>query len=255
MTENYVKIGSDEIENLSIPEHVAFIMDGNGRWAQQRGLERIEGHSRGAQIVESMIRYCSDLGIRYVTLYTFSSENWKRPRKEVDFLFRTFAYYLQSKADEMIENGVRIRLCGSEKNLPEDILKITKDFEERSKDCKKIQMIFALNYGGHEEIWDGVLKFSKMILEDPEKLKKYEASSPEEFYKFLYLTDVPPVDLVIRTSGEQRISNFLLWQIAYSELYFTSVLWPDFNRDSLLEAVRSYSKRQRRFGGVDHYGR
>jgi len=221
--------------------HLAVIMDGNGRWAEKKGLPRIEGHRRGAQKAEEIIEWCAELGVKYVTLYTFSTENWKRPKDEVDFLFSLLVEMLNKKFSRMMEQGVRIRFCGLVERLPEQILTVCKKFEQKTKDNQKIQAILALNYGGRREIVDainkaiqnGVREFDEIILRE-----------------YLYLPDVPDPDLVIRTSGELRISNFLLWQIAYSELYFTEVLWPDFSKEDLLKAVKDFEKRHRRFGGL-----
>lgn len=221
--------------------HLAVIMDGNGRWAEKKGLPRIEGHRRGAQKAEEIIEWCAELGVKYVTLYTFSTENWKRPKDEVDFLFSLLVEMLNKKFSRMMEQRVRIRFCGLVERLPEQILTVCKEFEQKTKDNQKIQAILALNYGGRREIVDainkaiqnGVREFDEIILRE-----------------YLYLPDVPDPDLVIRTSGELRISNFLLWQIAYSELYFTEVLWPDFSKEDLLKAVKDFEKRHRRFGGL-----
>lgn len=221
--------------------HLAIIMDGNGRWAQKRGLPRVQGHRKGAQKAEKIIEWCAELGIKYVTLYTFSTENWKRPQEEVNYLFSLLVEMLNKKFTRMMEQGVRIRFCGLVEQLPEQIANVCRDFENKTKDNQKIQAILALNYGGRREIIDavnravqnGVKQFDENVLRS-----------------YLYLPDVPDPDLVIRTSGEVRISNFLLWQIAYSELYFTDVLWPDFSKEDLLKAVRNFENRHRRFGGL-----
>ncbi len=221
--------------------HLAVIMDGNGRWAQKRGLPRVQGHRKGAQKAEKIIEWCAELGIKYVTLYTFSTENWKRPQEEVNYLFSLLVEMLNKKFTRMMEQGVRIRFCGLVEQLPEQIVNVCRDFENKTKDNQKIQAILALNYGGRREIIDavnravqnGVKQFDENVLRS-----------------YLYLPDVPDPDLVIRTSGEVRISNFLLWQIAYSELYFTDVLWPDFSKEDLLKAVRNFENRHRRFGGL-----
>lgn len=216
-------------------------MDGNGRWAQKRALPRVEGHRRGAQKAEKVVEWCAELGIKYVTFYTFSTENWKRPKEEVSYLFSLLVEMLNKKFTRMMEQGVRIRFCGLIEQLPKQILDVCKDFEEKTKDNQKIQAILALNYGGRREIIDAINKAIQNGVDhfDEDKLRD-----------FLYLPDVPDPDFVIRTSGEQRISNFLLWQIAYSELYFTKVLWPDFSKEDLLKAIKDFENRHRRFGGL-----
>ena len=221
--------------------HVAIIMDGNGRWARKRGLPRIEGHRRGAQKVEKVVEWASDLGVDYLTLYAFSTENWKRPVEEVNFLFKLFVDFMKSKVEKMKREGVRIRIMGSRERLPEEVLRVWDWIEDETKEGKKITTVIALNYGGRKEIVDAV----KKILESGEK-----DVDEETFRRYLYLPDVPDPDLVIRTSGELRISNFLLWQIAYSELYFTEKYWPDFEKEDLIEAIEDFKRRDRRFGGL-----
>ncbi len=216
-------------------------MDGNGRWAQKRGLPRIEGHRRGAHKAEKIIEWCAEIGIKYVTLYTFSTENWKRPEKEVEYLFSLLVEMLNKKFTRMMEQGVRIRFCGLIDQLPKQVLEVCRDFEAKTKDNQRIQAILALNYGGRREIIDAINRAIQDGISqfDEDKLRKY-----------LYLPDVPDPDFVIRTSGEERISNFLLWQIAYSELYFTKVLWPDFSKEDFLRAIKDFENRHRRFGGL-----
>ncbi len=221
--------------------HVAIIMDGNGRWAKERGLPRIEGHRRGALKVEKVVEWASNLGVDYLTLYAFSTENWKRPVEEVSFLFKLFVDFMKSKVEKMKKEGVRIRIMGSRERLPEEVLRVWDWIEDETKEGKKITTVIALNYGGRREIVDAV----KKILESGEK-----NVDEETFRRYLYLPDVPDPDLVIRTSGELRISNFLLWQIAYSELYFTEKYWPDFEKEDLIEAIEDFKGRNRRFGGL-----
>lgn len=221
--------------------HVAIIMDGNGRWAKERGLPRIEGHRRGALKVEKVVEWASNLGVDYLTLYAFSTENWKRPVEEVSFLFKLFVDFMKSKVEKMKKEGVRIRIMGSRERLPEEVLRVWDWIEDETKEGKKITTVIALNYGGRREIVDAV----KKILESGEK-----NVDEETFRRYLYLPDVPDPDLVIRTSGELRISNFLLWQIAYSELYFTEKYWPDFEKEDLIKAIEDFKGRNRRFGGL-----
>ncbi len=221
--------------------HVAIIMDGNGRWARSRGLPRIEGHKRGARKVEEVVEWASDLGVNFLTLYAFSTENWKRPPEEISFLFRLFVDFMRSKVEKMKKEGVRIRIMGRRSSLPDSVLETWDWIEEQTKDCGRIDVIIALNYGGRAEIIDAVNSIIGLGLHEVDE---------ESFRNHLYLPDVPDPDLVIRTSGEMRISNFLLWQIAYSELYFIDKYWPDFSKSDLVEALEDFSKRERRFGGL-----
>jgi undecaprenyl diphosphate synthase len=216
-------------------------MDGNGRWAQRRGLPRIEGHRRGALKAEKVVEWAVELSIKYVTFYTFSTENWKRPREEIEYLFSLLVKLLRQKLKKMIEEGVRIRFAGVIEELPKEVANFCRECEEKTRHNDKIHAILALNYGGRREIVDA---FNRAIENGVMRLDE------TQFRNWLYLPDVPDPDLVIRTSGEMRISNFLLWQIAYSELYFTRVLWPDFTKQDFLRAIEDYERRQRRFGGL-----
>ncbi|BBE30649.1 isoprenyl transferase [Tepiditoga spiralis] len=227
--------------NLKIPSHIGIIMDGNGRWAKMQNKKRIFGHEKGAEVAEKIIQYSTDIGVRYLTLYSFSTENWKRPKDEVNFLFKLFIKYLETRLRKIISKGVKMRFSGNLSELPQDVQKSCKKIQEISKDNKKLDLIMALNYGGRQEIINAAnnaIKNGKSeITEDDISLN-------------LYLPDVPDPDLIIRTSGEIRLSNFLLWQSAYSELYFTKKLWPDFTENDYLEAIKEYTKRDRRFGGI-----
>ncbi|WGS66115.1 di-trans,poly-cis-decaprenylcistransferase [Marinitoga aeolica] len=216
-------------------------MDGNGRWAKQRGLKRTMGHERGAKVAEDVIQWASDLGIRYLTLYSFSTENWKRPKEEVSFLFSLMVRYLESRLNKIIRENVRVRFTGRIEELPQEVFDVCKRIEEKSKNNSKIDVILAVNYGGRREIVDAV---NKIISKGIKEIDIKDISNN------LYLPDVPDPELIIRTSGEIRISNFLLWQIAYSELYFTDTLWPDFTKDDLIKAIENYSNRERRFGSI-----
>ncbi|WP_280998698.1 isoprenyl transferase [Marinitoga aeolica] len=226
---------------MKIPKHVGIIMDGNGRWAKQRGLKRTMGHERGAKVAEDVIQWASDLGIRYLTLYSFSTENWKRPKEEVSFLFSLMVRYLESRLNKIIRENVRVRFTGRIEELPQEVFDVCKRIEEKSKNNSKIDVILAVNYGGRREIVDAV---NKIISKGIKEIDIKDISNN------LYLPDVPDPELIIRTSGEIRISNFLLWQIAYSELYFTDTLWPDFTKDDLIKAIENYSNRERRFGSI-----
>ena len=221
--------------------HVAIIMDGNGRWARERGLPRIEGHRRGALKVESVTEWSADLGVRYLTLYAFSTENWKRPWEEVSFLFNLFVDFMKKKIRKMKREGVRVRIIGRKEKLPDEVVKIWEWAEEETKGNDKIDLIIALNYGGRAEILDAV---NELLSENITKVDE------DMFRSHLYAPDIPDPDIVIRTSGEMRISNFLLWQIAYSELFFIDKYWPDFEREDLEKVIEEFRRRHRRFGGI-----
>ncbi len=223
------------------PIHVAIIMDGNGRWAQKRGLPRIEGHRRGAVKAEKVVGWAAQENIKYLTLYTFSTENWKRPKEEVSFLFSLLVDMLRKKLKRIMEQGVRLRFSGRLHELPKEIYEVCADFEETTKTNSTIQVILALNYGGRAELVDA---FNKAIKSGVKELDETTLRN------FLYLPDVPDPDLVIRTAGEERLSNFLIWQTAYSELYFTKTLWPDFSREDFKKALEDFKKRDRKFGGL-----
>jgi undecaprenyl diphosphate synthase len=228
-------------DKLKIPIHIGIIMDGNGRWAKLRGLKRTKGHEEGAKVAENVIEWASDMGIRYLTLYSFSTENWKRPKEEVNFLFSLMVRYLESRLNKIIRENVRVRFTGKIDELPENVYNVCKRIEEKSKNNTKIDVILAVNYGGRREIVDAV---NKLISQNVNKI------TIEDISNNLYLPDVPDPELIIRTSGEIRLSNFLLWQSAYSELYFTKTLWPDFNKEELEKAIIDYTKRDRRFGSI-----
>ena len=228
----------------SIPKHIAIIMDGNGRWAKEKGKLRVEGHKKGAENIEKIIDYSIKLGVKYLTVYAFSTENWKRPEVEVKALMKLFAKYLEDKKEELKKQGVKLLVTGTEENIPNKLLKKIRDTEEYLSDCNQITFNIAFNYGGRKEIVDGI---NKIIKENRENKEINE----EEFKKYLYRPEIPDPELVIRTSGEFRVSNFLLWEIAYSEFYVTNVYWPDFDEREYDLAIASYNKRDRRFGGVN----
>jgi undecaprenyl diphosphate synthase len=230
----------------TIPKHVAIIMDGNGRWAKKRFLPRIMGHQSGVQAVERAIRFGKNRGIEILSFYAFSTENWRRPMEEVSGLMGLFRYFTVSKLKDMKAEGVRIRFVGRLRDLPEDVYDILRRAEEETRECQAIQTFFCLNYGGRQEILDAL---AALLREDPSK--RPEELTEADFSRYLYVPDLPDPDLLIRTSGECRISNFWLWQSAYSELYFTDVLWPDFTDQDFEKALESYGKRERRYGGTD----
>ncbi len=234
-------------EDLTVPRHIAIIMDGNGRWAKERGLPRTEGHRRGADSVQEIVESCGQLGVKYLTLFAFSTENWKRPKAEVDSLMKMLERFLKQKTSEMMKQNVRLQAIGRLHDLPESCQnQLHKSIETTSQNTG-LTLIFALSYGAREEIIDGI----KSLVESVEKghLDKGMIDA-EVFSKHLYTRYYPDPDLLIRTSGEMRLSNFLLWQMSYTEFYITSVLWPEFRREELLEAIRDYGRRQRRYGGV-----
>ena len=237
---------------LSLPRHIAIIMDGNGRWAKQRGLPRTEGHKRGAEVFRSICKYASRIGIRYLTFYAFSTENWKRSEMEVSAIMDLLRDYLFEMEEREEENegetaGYCIRFIGAREGMPADIVKMMDDAEARSADKTRIHINIAVNYGGRAEIVQAVKILGEQIRAGallPEEITEERLSS------LLYTGDQPDPDLIIRPSGEQRLSNFLIWQAAYAEFYYDDVLWPDFTSDDLDKAIEAYARRDRRFGAV-----
>ncbi|MCA1963602.1 MAG: isoprenyl transferase [Prosthecobacter sp.] len=235
----------EDLKNL--PRHIAIIMDGNGRWAKERGLPRTEGHRRGADTVRAITEECGALGVEYLTLYAFSAENWKRPKREVDALMKLLEQFLRTRTPEMMEQNVRLQAIGRLHDLPQTCQQQLHRSIEQTSQNTGLTLILALSYGGREEIVDGV----KSLLESIERghLDKGMIDT-EVFSKHLYTRYYPDPDLLIRTSGEMRLSNFLLWQLSYTEFYITQTLWPDFGKEELHQAIRAYSQRHRRFGTV-----
>ena len=235
------------MDNLKIPRHVAVIMDGNGRWAKAKGLPRKMGHVQGGKNVEDLLYVCDDLGIKYFTVYAFSTENWKRSEDEVAALMTLLRSYLSSGFKKAAKNNVRIRIIGDRTRLAPDIQKLIEDLEEDSKNNTGLQFQIAINYGGRDEI----VRMMRKTAEDVKSGNVNPEDINEEFISNnLDTKDIPDPDLLIRTSGEQRLSNFLLWQIAYSEFYIADCHWPDFNKDELIKAIEEYNKRDRRFGNA-----
>jgi undecaprenyl diphosphate synthase len=228
-----------------IPRHVAVIMDGNGRWAECRGLSRIEGHREGIEAVRAVVRAAHELGVRYLTLYAFSLENWNRPKPEVDELMRLLARYLDSEIEEVMRNGIQVRAIGRIDRLPDSVRARVTDAIERTRDNREMKLVFALSYGGRAEIVDA----ARRLLRDAEMGKVDPARLDEKtFAAYLYDPEIPDPDLLIRTGAELRVSNFLLWQVAYTEIYTTDVMWPDFRKSHLVDAIVDYQHRERRFG-------
>jgi undecaprenyl diphosphate synthase len=229
-----------DLDPERIPRHVAIVMDGNGRWAEQRGLPRTKGHEAGERALYDVVEGGLEIGLPHLSVYAFSTENWDRPASEVRFLMNFNRTLIRERRDELLERGVRIRFAGRRDwKLPRSVQKEMEAAEEMTVRNRKMTLVIALNYGGRAEIVDAVRRLAE---ERPARV------TAKSIAKRLYLPDVPDPDLLIRTSGEMRTSNFLLWQTAYAELWFTPVLWPDFNREHLFEAIRDYQKRDRRFG-------
>lgn len=235
------------IKEQSIPAHVAIIMDGNGRWAKKRALPRIAGHHEGMKVVRKITKLANQLGIKRLTLYAFSTENWKRPKTEVDYLMKLPEEFLGTFLPELVEENVRVEMMGYKESLPSHTLKAIERAMNATKENNGLVLNFALNYGSRAEIVDGV----KRVLDDYKRgIISEEMLNEDSFSTYLMTKNTPDPDLLIRTSGEIRLSNFMLWQLAYTEFWFTDVLWPDFNENHLLEAIEVYQNRQRRFGGV-----
>jgi undecaprenyl diphosphate synthase len=226
-----------------VPRHVGIIMDGNGRWAAARGLPRVEGHRRGVERSKEVIEVAAELGIKVLTIYTFSTENWQRPSSEVTTLMKLLELYLKKEIDGLVRNGIVFRTIGDVRRLPGHIQNIIREAEERTSLNKGMILVTALSYSGRSEILRAVRKILHAGVK-PEELTE------EVFSSYLDTAGIPAPDLIIRTSGEMRISNFLLWQAAYSEFYFTETLWPDFTKDELLLAIQDYQRRERRFGAI-----
>ncbi len=229
-----------------LPAHVAVIMDGNGRWAKQHGVPRLSGHKAGMEALKKIVRRSGELGIDYLTVYAFSTENWKRSEEEVGGIFRILVYYMEREIRELHQENVKVNILGDYSIIPDAARKAVEDAMEKTKDNTGLQFNIALNYGGRDEILRAVKKLAGEVRNgdrDPEDLKEEDISAA------LYTGGMPDPDLIIRTSGELRLSNFLIWQSAYSEFYFTDILWPDFDEEAYEEALRAFTHRKRNFGG------
>lgn len=234
-----------ELIKERLPQHIAIIMDGNGRWAEKKFLGRINGHRKGIEVVKDIVEFCRELGIGYLTLYTFSKENWNRPVQEVNALMELLEQHLKNELLKLVKNGIRFKAIGNIGELPENIRNIIKEVEAKTKDNKGMVLNLALSYGGRTEIVEAA---KKVALEAMRGALDIADITEETFARYLYTDGIPDPDLLIRTSGEFRISNFLLWQLAYTEIYVTDVLWPDFNRQHFIGALLDFQNRERRFG-------
>lgn len=235
----------DQINLEKLPQHLAIIMDGNGRWAKQKGLLRTFGHENGTKSVKTTVETCARLGIKNLTLYAFSTENWNRPKLEVDTLMKLLISSLKKELKTLMKNDIRLNAIGNLTNLPAKVQNELNEVIEKTTENKRMTLTLALSYGSREELIQVVKKISDKVKNN---IISLDAIDETIINQHLYTHDLPDVDLVIRTSGEHRISNFLLWQIAYAEFYFTNVLWPDFTDDELYNAILSYQSRERRFG-------
>ena len=236
------------IDKNNIPRHIAIIMDGNGRWAQEHGFKRTAGHREGIKRVREIIKACAELRVKVLTLFAFSTENWLRPKKEINVLMRYLGNFLEKEVKELHKKGMRFMVIGSKEPLPKNIQVKIKEAQKKTADNTGLTLVLALNYGSRQEIVDAARRFASSVSRGEEKAEALDAG---KFGRYLYTAGLPDPDLLIRTSGEMRISNFLLWQLSYAELYFTKKYWPQFLRQDLEEAILEFQNRERRFGGID----
>jgi undecaprenyl diphosphate synthase len=235
------------LDKNNLPKHIAIIMDGNGRWAKKRGLPRVMGHRAGIKAVRETVTSCAELGIKVLTLYAFSKENWQRPRKEVNTLMNLLKQYLDKEEKELMDNNIKFITIGDKEQLPHKVQTRLNQVEEVTKNNTGLMVNLALNYGSRAEIVEAARKIAALVKDSNLKLEELDEKL---FSNFLYTKNLPDPDLLIRTSGEIRLSNFLLWQISYAEIYVTKKLWPDFRKKDLIMAIRDFQKRERRFGGL-----
>lgn len=231
----------------NIPRHIAIILDGNGRWAKKRFMPRNYGHTQGSKAVEKICEDAYDMGVEYLTVYAFSTENWKRPKEEVDALMKLLRTYLDTSLKRSAKNNMRVRVIGDKTGLPKDLLDSIEELEKASSVNTGLKFQVAINYGSRDEI---IRAMKKLYLDVQSGSQSIEELDEKVLEQYLDTKEIPDPDLIIRTSGEQRLSNFMLWQVAYSEFYFTDVLWPDFNKNELAKAIEYYSSRNRKFGGI-----
>jgi len=234
-----------DIQKGKLPNHVAIIMDGNGRWAKQKGKLRVFGHKNGVKSVQVIVEAATELGIKNLTLYTFSTENWNRPKKEVDVLMGILVSSLKKELKTLTKNNIKLQTLGKLDGLPKKVVKELKEVIEKTKNNTRLTLNLALNYGSREEIVNAIKIISKKVVNNDLSIEEIDENI---INNHLYTVTLPDVDFLIRTSGEKRISNFLLWQIAYAELYFTDTLWPDFRKKHFFQAIKEYQQRERRFG-------
>lgn len=237
-----------QLDTNKIPQHVALILDGNGRWAKKRSLPRTVGHRKGAFNIEKIAIACQNLGIKYMTCYCFSTENWKRPQDEVNYLMKLPIRYFKKAYKTIIESNIKIQVIGRRDRFPKELLEAIIEVEEKTKNHTNLTLTLCLDYGSYDEITTAFKQIADEVIKGQINI---DDITPEVITNHLFTKDLPQVDLLIRTSGEYRISNYLLWQIAYSEFYFTDVLWPDFNEEELNKAIYDYQNRNRRFGGLN----
>lgn len=238
---------SASVEALRMPKHIAVIMDGNGRWAQARGLPRVEGHRQGANTVRRISEACRELGVSYLTLYCFSNENWKRPKEELSFLMSLLKTYLIQERPTLVKNDIRLTIIGRREGIPDEVQSEMDRSVELSKNGKSLTLCLAINYGARQEIVDAV---RSIVSKAKSGVLDADAIDESMIASHLYTNGMPDPDLLIRTSGEMRLSNYLLWQISYSELWITDKPWPEFDKEDLVQAITDYNKRDRRFGGL-----
>ena len=242
-----IPIAQEDAAPLEMPRHIAIIMDGNGRWAKERGLPRVEGHRRGVDTVRNITRIAGEGGLDYLTLYSFSSENWSRPESEINELFGLLRMFIRRHLAELHKNNVRIRIIGDEDGVPADILKMMDEAHQLTKVNTGLTLVIAFNYGARGEIANAMKKIAQSVASGEMSV---DDITPDTVSEHLHTSDIPDPDLIIRTSGEQRLSNFLLWQAAYSEFVFTDCKWPDFDEEAFYAAIAEFCSRDRRFGAV-----
>lgn len=243
-----IQVNKEQVLNAPLPQHIAIILDGNGRWAKKRGLPRTAGHQEGAMNVREITKLCANIGIKALTVYAFSTENWKRPDEEVKFLMKLPIKFFNEFAPELVENNIRLKVIGNVEELPIDLQQKVLEISELTKNNTKMTLTIALNYGSQDEIKQAVQAIATEVKNGQLNV---EDINEDVIDQHLMTSDLPPLDLMIRTSGELRISNYLLWQLAYAEFYFTSIAWPDFKEEQLYEALLDYQKRNRRFGALN----
>lgn len=243
-----IQVNKEQVLKAPLPQHIAIILDGNGRWAKKRGLPRTAGHQEGAMNVREITKLCANIGIKALTVYAFSTENWKRPDEEVKFLMKLPIKFFNEFAPELVENNIRLKVIGNVEELPIDLQQKVLEISELTKNNTKMTLTIALNYGSQDEIKQAVQAIATEVKNGQLNV---EDINEDVIDQHLMTSDLPPLDLMIRTSGELRISNYLLWQLAYAELYFTSIAWPDFKEEQLYEALLDYQKRNRRFGALN----